>query len=164
MTTLLLHALAVAGALVAGTGCSDAPAAPDPRRSEQPVAAHAQPRGRSGGPPRPMRAARRGSLHASSREVLRAGLTSTDYATRLTATEALGYMPGPTSLQLLEHQLGDAEADVRAAAILALGRHRGPRAKALLQSVRDDEQEELALRVLAVRSLASPPTPCRERK
>jgi HEAT repeat protein len=92
--------------------------------------------------------------------VLSLALTSTDYATRLLATEALGCMPASVALGSLERQLGDPEEDVRAAAVLALARHDDARADALLRSVRDDGQEQLSVRVLAASSLLAGPDPC----
>jgi HEAT repeat protein len=94
--------------------------------------------------------------------VLREGVAATDYATRLTATEALGCVPGPDATALLADQLGDPEPDVRAAALLALDR-RGSDARALglLSSVRDDRTEDLDLRVLAAAALATPNHDCK---
>ncbi len=94
----------------------------------------------------------------ASQTVLKEALQSRNYATRLTATESLACIPG--SLHLLEKRLADPEEDVRAASLVALAYRKEPHARALLHSVRDDDSEDLGLRVLAVRSLSTPQT-CR---
>ena len=88
--------------------------------------------------------------------VLEQGVAETrDYHTRWVATDALGFVPGSERVvSLLEARLGDPEEDVRAAAVLSLGRHGArPAACALLRSVRDDAHELLGVRVLAARAL-----------
>jgi HEAT repeat protein len=96
--------------------------------------------------------------------VVRTGLASADYATRLVATDALGCAPATVAIQALERQLADPEEDVRAAAIAALHRQTPQAdrmAQQLLRSVRDDDQEKLSLRVLAAAALINPPPSCR---
>lgn len=95
----------------------------------------------------------------ASLQVLAAGLVAPDYATRLTATETFGLLPLELAVPALERQLGDPEEDVRAAAVVALGKHHDPRSSALLRSVRDDDEEHLLIRVLAASALVSPSTP-----
>ena len=109
----------------------------------------------------PQAAPRSAGVDAPTIAVLRAGLSSPDYATRLVATDALGCAPAAVALGALERQLGDPEADVRAAAILSLHKQNDRTARALLRSVRDDDQEELSLRVLAAAALINPPPSCR---
>lgn len=87
--------------------------------------------------------------------VLREGLAAGDYAVRLAATEALGEVPDEVALRLLAGQLGDPEEDVRAAAVLALRGRAGSAARKLLEAVRDDKNEVLAVRVLAASALLS---------
>lgn len=94
-------------------------------------------------------------------QVVKAGLDSSDWMVRLSATSALGCLPGVPALNWLERQLADVEADVRAAAIEALRFRREPRALSLLVSVQDDTKEDLSLRVLAAAALSRPPSPCR---
>lgn len=96
----------------------------------------------------------------ASLAVLHQGLSSPDYATRLVATEALGCAHGPDVMAWLSFQLGDAEPDVRAAAIAALHQRTSPEATAQLRSVRDDETELLFLRVLAAHALVTPSASC----
>jgi HEAT repeat protein len=86
---------------------------------------------------------------ATSIAVLRDGLQSRDYATRLFAVEALGHVRAVDVTPALERALGDPEHDVRVAAVEALKQQGSPRARALLRTVRDDKSEALDVRVLA---------------
>jgi HEAT repeat protein len=107
---------------------------------------------------------------AASWPVIEAGLADGDYATRLTAVEALGAVCGERAIERIAARLGDPEPDVRVAAIRALDGRREARAIALLRSVRDDEEEQLGLRALAAAALLTPDpasmthTRCAERK
>ena len=57
----------------------------------------------------------------------------------------------------VEKALGDPEPDVRTAAVDALAQVPGPRARALLDSVVNDESEELSIRVVAAGALVRAP-------
>lgn len=97
---------------------------------------------------------------AVSVALLRRGLDARRYDLRLFATEALRNLPTREATALLAAQLGDPEADIRIAAVIGLGGLRGRRACQLLRSVRDDEAEDLAVRILATTHLLSPKGPC----
>src|SRR5262249_5417065 len=102
------------------------------------------------------------SLDDKTVRVLTAGLSAKDYATRLTATEALAALPASVAIPALERQLADPDEHVRAAAVLALRKHHDHVATALLQSVRDDEREQLSLRVIAATALLTSPCTWKE--
>lgn len=96
-----------------------------------------------------------------SLKVLDEALRSTDYTIRLLAVETLGCFPAEAALVRLNNEgLADPIVDVRAASVEALWHHNTPLSRALLTSVRDDEQEDLSVRVLAARSLALPTPHC----
>lgn len=77
------------------------------------------------------------------------------YDARLTALDAIGQARLVGLLPLVESSLADPEHDVRLAAIEALAKLPHPRARVLLESVRDDTTEALELRVLAAAFLLS---------
>ncbi len=88
--------------------------------------------------------------------VLGQALAVSDFSARLLAVETLGLVADAWAFSELERKLGDPDADIRAAAILALGNRADARARELLLSIRDDETEDLDLRVLAIRTLLTP--------
>lgn len=100
------------------------------------------------------------SVDSRTWSVVVEGLEADDYATRLFATEALACVHTSAAIAKLARQLGDPEEDVRIAAVAALHRQPGDEARRQLETVRDDEQESLVVRVLAASALVSPPQPC----
>jgi len=155
MKLVLCAAIFLSGAAL---GCRDpAPPARSAAAAPQPVAP-----GLPASPaqtPRPRRPVGP-SIDPDDLSVVERGLASSDYATRLIATEALGCANTAQATGWLAHQLGDPEPDVRAAAIEALHQQASPRARSLLASVRDDSDEQLQLRVLAAYARLTPPPSC----
>lgn len=108
-------------------------------------------------PSRSQRLATRGLSEADAvLRVLRAAVEDSDYATRLIAIEALGFIRGIDVTLWLARALGDPEHDVRLAAVEALRRLGSVPAHRLLRSVVDDDQEQLDIRALAASALVSP--------
>jgi HEAT repeat protein len=108
-------------------------------------------------PSKPPRLATRGLSETDAvLRVLRAAVEDSDYATRLMAIEALGFVRWIDVTPWLARALGDPEHDVRVAAVEALRRLGSVAAHRLLRSVVDDDQEQLDVRALAASALVSP--------
>ena len=151
-------------ATVGGLGCDSSPVPrphlPPLREAEVRAAPSPVPVRRTGATAPERGATRVTSVEGASWSVLMQGLGANDFATRLFATEALGCIHTAAAVAKLSHQLGDPEEDVRIAAVAALHRQLGAAARRELETVRDDEQESLVVRVLAASALVSPPQPC----
>ena len=154
--------------IAAASACE--PAQETPRHAAHTVVvAERPPLAPTKAPPRPPaglprdRSAGARAVDEATWAVLEQGLAASDYATRLFAAEALGCVHTERAVKRLGYLLGDPEEDVRMAAVGALHRQPGDASRRYLESVRDDEQERLDVRVLAAAALVSPRPSCRER-